>query len=396
MSLDKIKTIALFFLVASIPFARVYNINSYAVAVLSALYLFSPRQRFLPHFSPSALLFFLYYFILAVNLLVIEQPQSASTLVKYLPLVLIPFSLSFIKYQKRMLFVFVYTVIAACLISIITTYIRSKGYIFYYHDPTEIIDLQLNYLAIFVCFTLAILYSELITANVVKLEYYFFIPFLFFSLAVFYNRTSIIVALVLTVFFIIAYLKKKGGRKFLIGFIAFFVLTTIWMANRPIVQSKFKEVIQIDLNDQVNYNNGIYSRMLSWECSWQHIKTAGFFGTGINNSSRLLTDCYEKEIGGDAVQVVEAYNAHNQFLQTTLDLGYLGLLILLLIYARILYIGIRKKDTLLLFFFTIMLLFGMTESFMIRQWGSVFFVFFTSYLLHRWRNTDMKSYKSEP
>ncbi|SDD71729.1 O-antigen ligase [Pricia antarctica] len=386
MSLDKVKNIALFFVVASIPLARLYNINSYAVALFSALYLCSPRKRFIPPLNTSTILFFLYYAILGINLFVVEQPKIDSTLIKYLPLLLLPFSVSFIKFKKWVLHVFLYTVLFSCLVCIVTTYIRSKGYIFYYHDPTEILDLQLNYLAIFVCFALAIVYYELLTANVTKLQHYFFIPFLFFSLAIFYNRTSIIVAFILTVFFMIAYLKKKSNLKFLIGFIAFFILSAFWMANRPIVQSKFKELAHIDFHAPNDYNNGVYSRILSWECSWQQIKNAGFFGGGTNNTSHILTECYKKRIGEEAIQVVEGYNAHNQFLQTTLDLGYSGLVVLLLIYGLLLYIGIKKKDTLLLFFFIIMFLFGITESFMIRQWGVVFFVFFAPYLLGRWDN----------
>ena len=385
MSLDKVRNIALIFLVTSIPLARLYNINSYAVALFGALYLFSPRQRYFPPLSPSTILFFLYYSVLGINLFLVEQANTDSTLIKYLPLLLVPFSVSFIRFRKWVLHVFVYTILVSCIICIVASYIRSNGYIFYYHNPTEILDLQLNYLAIFVCFALAILYSELITTNVTKLEYYFFIPFFFFSLAVFYNRTSIIVAFLLTVYFIVAYLKRKRNLKFLMGFIVFFLFSAIWMASRPIVQSKFKEMAQIDLKHSMDYNNGIYSRMLSWECSWQQVNNAGFFGNGPNNTELLLTDCYEIKVGKNAVQVVEAYNAHNQFLQTTIDLGYLGVLILLLIYARMLYVGIKKKDILLLFFFIIMFLFGMTESFMIRQWGIVFFVFFTPFLLNQWQ-----------
>lgn len=383
--LDKIKNIALFLVVATIPLARLYNINSYAVALFSALYLFSPRKKILPDYNTCDILFFLYYAVLCLNLIFVEQPDIEVILIKFLPLLLIPFALLYVKYKKWVLDAFVYTIIASCVICIVATYIKSKGYIFYYHDPTEILDLQLNYLAIFVCFALAIIYNELLTANVTKLRYYLFIPFLFFCLAVFYNRTSIIVCATITIFFVFFYLKKKKNVKFLIGFIIFFGIAAVWMANRPIVQSKFKEIIEIDLNNVSDYNNGINSRILSWECSWQQIKSAGFFGSGTNNTIQLLTDCYKQKISDDSIQVIERYNAHNQFLQTTLDLGYLGLLVLLLIYGYILYRAIQKKDVLLLFYFIIMVLFGMTESYMIRQWGFVFFVFFTPYLLNKWQ-----------
>ncbi|MFS4455316.1 O-antigen ligase family protein [Maribacter sp. 2304DJ31-5] len=384
MLLDKLKKIVLFILVITIPLARIFNLNSYAIALFTILFLFSPRKKFIPPLKPITFLFCAYFIVLSLNVLVVAQPHAASILLKYIPLVLIPISLLFVNYQKEVLEVFVYSIVFSSLTCIVHATIKSKGYIFYYHNPTELLDIQINYLGIFICFALAILYHEILAANVAKLKHYLFIPILFFSLAVLFNRTAIIASLIITLFFVVSLFKRYRNTKFLIGFIIFFASTTTWILSRPIIQSKFEELVHLDYKSVSNYNNGVSSRLLSWECSWDYITNGGFFGHGTNNTKALLKVCYEQKIGADTIQVSKGYNAHNQFLQTALGHGYLGLMVLLAIYGHILFVCIRQRDFLLLLYFVIILIFGMTESFMVRQWGIAFFTFFTPFLLSRW------------
>src|SRR5690606_9880856 len=120
-------------------------------------------------------------------------------------------------------------------------FIKSKGYIFYYHNPTELIDIQANYLGIFVSFSLAIMYFEILQTNVAKLKHYVLIPILFFFLAFLFNRTAIIATIIITLHFVILYLRRTYNFKFLISFIVFFVLAIGWILSRPIMQSKFNE-----------------------------------------------------------------------------------------------------------------------------------------------------------
>ncbi len=384
MLLDKVKNISVFFLVVTIPIARLFNINSYAIVLFSLVFLFTPKKKYFIRPNVYSFFFYSYFALLCLNLLIVDQPDASKTIVKYLPLLLIPFVLLFVKFKKVVLEFFVYSIVLSCIICIIHAFVQSKGYIFYYHNPSEILDIQLNYLAIFVCFALAIIYHEIIQTNVIKLKHYLFVPILFFSLAVFYNRAGLITCFLITLLFIILYFKKFKNFK-LAGILAIlFIVSTGWILSRPIVQSKFQEIISIDLSTIDNYDNGINSRILSWECSIENIKKGGLLGYGPNNSEEVLTSCYQEKAGEDSIPFQEGFNAHNQFLQTTLDLGLIGLALLLMIYGSVLYLGIKKKDPLLIFYFIILVMFGMTESFLIRQWGFVFFAFFTPYLLSRW------------
>lgn len=385
MQLDKLKKILILFLVVTIPLARILNINTYAIAIFSAIVLFTSRKIFFSSHNVITVLFYCSYLIFFLNLIIVDETSIQLLLLKYIPLILIPSSLLFVKYQKSVLDWFVYSIVSCSMISIVHVFIKSNGYIFYYHNPTELLDIQSNYLSMFVCFSLAILYSEILDDNLAKLKHYFLIPILFFSLAFLFNRTAIIVTIAITLCFVIFYLKKTHNLKFLIGFIFFFSLVIVWTIKRPIMQSKFEELIHIDTQNITDYNNGINSRLLSWNCSIKAIKNVGLFGNGVMHTKDILNTCYKTKLGEKAVQIDEEYNAHNQFLQITLENGYLGLFIFILIYCHILFVAILKRDSLLFSYFLIMIIFGMTESFMVRQWGFIFFTFFTPYLLNRWQ-----------
>lgn len=389
MLLRKLEYYALLLLVVTIPISRLFNLNSYAIALFSGLVLLSLRNRKAIVPNKWSILFFLYYLVLVVNLLFIDQPKVLPTMIKYLPLALIPFVLQYVKYKKRVLDTFLYSIVISCVVCIVYTYIKSQGYIFYYHEPTEILDIQLNYLSVFVCFALGIIYNEILETNVTKLKHYLFVPILFFSLAVFYNRAGILISIIITLLFLIINFIKFKNLKFLAIFIVLFGSATLWMLSRPIVQSKFEKLLNADYDHSTNYDNGVSSRMLSWKCSLQLIESTGVFGHGINNTTALLTNCYNNKVGDESIPSLKEYNAHNQFLQTAVSLGFLGTVILLLIYAYILIVGFRHKDYLVLFYFIIILIFGITESFLIRQWGLIFFVFFTPFLLNRYSTASL-------
>ncbi|WP_299212995.1 O-antigen ligase family protein [uncultured Aquimarina sp.] len=206
---------------------------------------------------------------------------------------------------------------------------------------------------------------------------------MFFSLAVFFNRASIIISILITLLFALTYLVKHKNWKLITLFLAFFTISTVWILNRPIVKTKFEEIVNTDYLNITDYNNGINSRILSWKCSIENIKNTGFWGHGINNSRSLLRDCYKDIAGENSVPYLEKYNSHNLFLQTTMDLGFVGLGILLLIYFYVLYVGITHRDYLTISYFIVIFIFGLTESFLNRQWGIIFFALFTPFLLNR-------------
>ena len=69
-------------------------------------------------------------------------------------------------------------------------------------------------------------------------------------------------------------------------------------------------------------------------------------------------------------------NFHNQYVQTFADLGILGFLLVIIMLAINLKNGLAKKDFIHIAFAIVMISLFLTESFLWRQRGVVFFTIF--------------------
>ena len=70
----------------------------------------------------------------------------------------------------------------------------------------------------------------------------------------------------------------------------------------------------------------------------------------------------------------EEYNFHNQYIQTLAEVGFFGLLILVLMLFVNLLNAIKQKDFLHIAFAITMIMLFLSESFFCRQRGIVFFI----------------------
>jgi O-antigen ligase len=85
---------------------------------------------------------------------------------------------------------------------------------------------------------------------------------------------------------------------------------------------------------------------------------------------------YNVFLGDDKQEGYQQKNFHNQFIQIFAESGVIGLLLLLLMLAFLLKHGIQHKDFLTITFVVLMISVFLTESFLWRQRGMVFFVTF--------------------
>lgn len=128
-----------------------------------------------------------------------------------------------------------------------------------------------------------------------------------------------------------------------------------------------------------NFNSATY-RLAEWECAWDAIQDAPWFGYGVGDSEGQLLNTYQEKGFHEGFE--RRYNAHNQYLETTLAIGIIGLsslILLLVIYTRRAYQQDRQAIVIALLFFSICML---TESMFERAWAvvsfNVFFPFFIS------------------
>ncbi|OFX22965.1 MAG: hypothetical protein A2041_00405 [Bacteroidetes bacterium GWA2_31_9b] len=102
------------------------------------------------------------------------------------------------------------------------------------------------------------------------------------------------------------------------------------------------------------------------------------FGHGIGDAKSRLIEIHKDMVITEAYE--KKYNSHNQFLETATQTGFIGLIVLLLVFAIPLYQSIKKKQELLFLFLVICFINFMFESMLQRLAGVVFFAFWYSYL----------------
>jgi O-antigen ligase len=120
--------------------------------------------------------------------------------------------------------------------------------------------------------------------------------------------------------------------------------------------------------------NGFNLRLAKWHVAKLAIKDNWLIGVGPGNTTPTLDTYYEKIGFTYALQL--HYNPHNQFLQTFLALGIVGVLILIMVFLASIRHSLNKKDSVMFLFIMSFLLFSMSESTLAVNKGIVFFSIF--------------------
>ncbi len=126
--------------------------------------------------------------------------------------------------------------------------------------------------------------------------------------------------------------------------------------------------------------NGIEVRLFQWRLMGEMISNhqVGILGLGLHNVDYLLAQYFSY------YNLYKGYfqiNFHNQFLQTTGEIGFIGLGLLLSIFARAIYVAIKSRNRYETFFVLLFLSSFFTESFLSRQKGVILFATLVSLIL---------------
>jgi O-antigen ligase len=130
-------------------------------------------------------------------------------------------------------------------------------------------------------------------------------------------------------------------------------------------------------NSEMNHT-GPNQRIEIWKAAGAIIKE-NIFGVGTGDTEDALYKQYA--VNNFKWGMEYKLNAHNQYLQTFIGLGLIGLLALLATFLFPAFIALRKRYYLLLGFIVLFSAACLTESMLCTQKGVVFFAFFNSLLL---------------
>ncbi len=128
------------------------------------------------------------------------------------------------------------------------------------------------------------------------------------------------------------------------------------------------------------------SRIIVWQESVKLIKENFWFGTGIGNSTESLKEAFVQinyQRG-----ITQGYNAQNQFLESFLETGFFGFLLLVLFMAYSFLKAFMEKNKLYFVYVSIILIYMMSESLWQTQMGMVSFAFFNALFLASFYNKE--------
>lgn len=125
--------------------------------------------------------------------------------------------------------------------------------------------------------------------------------------------------------------------------------------------------------------NSATHRLAEWECASYVIEENFWTGTGIGDAKSELINEYREQ--GFKTGYQQGYNAHNQYLETILATGLVGLLLLLALIFCYLYFAFRANNLALLLTFSFMAVCMLTESMLERAWAVILLNVFFPFLI---------------
>lgn len=237
---------------------------------------------------------------------------------------------------------------------------------FFYYNLTNPIGFQPTYFAYYLSFAISLLLYALLSnpVSVSRQVIIVGIFFMFFMLMLTASRTAYIATLFVLSFFILKYLfnETEKSNKW-IALLSAFLLMMMLLVN------------YFNLNGSLTSSTegtDYWERFTLWNAALK-ANPSPLFGVGTGDYKAILNQYYQSQ--GMALFVEESYNSHNQFIQLYFSNGIFGLLALCILICRPLYLSFKVQNPLGILIIFPFIIYGITEVFLGRFQGVVFFVF---------------------
>lgn len=251
---------------------------------------------------------------------------------------------------------------------------------FYYKYLSGYLHAHPTYVAMYLNFALFLLLEELFRKQLhlswkgkalrLLLMAHFFL-FIFLLTA----RMQLLLLILLLSFSYIWYMARRKKLAFaLLGLVAGLGIAFTLAWKIPTTQARIQKAYSQFNDPQASPN----IRWPIWSLGGELVKAAPLSGHGIGDVQDNLEILYERENLTEALE--GHYNAHNQYVQTSIALGLPGLLTLLANLLLPLALSLRQKKFIYAFFLSLLLLSMLTECILEVQMGILFFVFFHCFL----------------
>lgn len=370
--------------ILTIPFPK-YSLNSQSIILLFISWLlhnsFKEKITNLKNFIvPFLLISSLFWLSLFASLYSLDVDEALKVAVRNLPLIIFPLVLfSTIKDANgimKVLKIFSVAVIAALLFGYskaLYLKINNLGDFFYYTDFAKVLAIHTTYFALFIVISMTFFVLDRIKfKSVPTLITVFSLLFLAFALYTISARVSLLALLVIGLILIIGYGKLMTTKKKLVLFSSILLIVSIFSIS-PNFQKR-----NSGTSDFGYQTPEVSTRLLHWQVVIHQIsKNNIWIGSGFGPAYDNL---YQEYLNAGFIEGYRReYNAHNQFLESTLRYGIVGLLSLIGILIYSLYRAIKSREVIPVLVMAVLIVFMLTESILERHSGIVVFSLLISY-----------------
>ena len=270
--------------------------------------------------------------------------------------------------------------------------------VFFYHALVKPISQHAIYFSLLVLFGLIFLLEAIKKNHAIysPLLYIILIAYLSIILLLLSSKLVISIYLVYLFSFFLGMLEKSRiSRTIKTGLFTLVILALILVFGvRNPISKRFYEIARGNVNvmkqekfKPSDYFNGLQFRLLQWELVPEILteKNRWWIGVSPGDAQAHLNEKYlsRNMYSGDPAKGTRgylAYNTHNQFLQTTLQTGIIGLLILIAGCFCMLKMALKRNNRLTIAIVLVLLAWLFTEAPFETQYGIIIFTFFPMFL----------------
>ena len=286
-----------------------------------------------------------------------------------------------IKHKKLIFYSFVIGSISSSIIMLtnaFSDYSELGSAAFYY---TNITLFHPSYMAMYFIFAISIIINFMVShKRTVKVQLIsaFLILFLLRMIFLFQSKAGILTIIVISIFLLIISLIRLRSLLLKIAISILVVSLTLVMVQKSsrlqAMMTSVKEISETGQSD--DYTTGI--RFSIWKITIDEIRNNWILGVGAGDIKPTLFKKYENQKVDFAFN--QNLNVHNQYLETFLGQGILGISLLLAMF----FFGFKEASKRKSWFLTVFLIliafsFG-PESMLNNQAGVIFFAFFYNFL----------------
>jgi O-antigen ligase len=239
----------------------------------------------------------------------------------------------------------------------------------------EMTPLHATYLSLFFACCILLL-ERLIFAPSYRRYISLFLITFFSSIIILTGSKLGVLFLVISLVYVSIQIIRRSSKWLGILFIliAFLGLSTLGSKSDLVVQ-RFKSImtLEFDRHPTKGYNT-LSGRLFFWSCAFEISQQNWLLGVGIGDAQSELDACYSRrEPLTITPDFLDAYNVHNQFLQSLLESGIPGLLVLSCAFLLTAIHAFRRSSSKAVLIILLFFIFFLFESVLARDKGIVSF-----------------------